>query len=102
MHIITDIEQIKRLTRRGQKRTVIAECYTEDGFRSLWSYAMWKWTTQEGGPKGEHFTEHDLRAKVGSDSEDLQTAQERLQHQSASTTKRVYRRKPASVQVLKR
>jgi hypothetical protein len=25
MHIITDIEEIKRLTRRGQRRTVIAE-----------------------------------------------------------------------------
>ena len=25
MHIITDIKQIKALTRRGQKRTVIAE-----------------------------------------------------------------------------
>ena len=82
-------------TRRGQR-------YTGDGFRSLWSYAMWKWTTQEGGPKGEHFTEHDVRAKVGSDSEDVPAAQARLQHQSASTTKRTYRRKPATVQVLKR
>lgn len=25
MHIITDIDQIKRITRRGQRRTVIAE-----------------------------------------------------------------------------
>ena len=51
---------------------------------------------------GERFTEHDLRAKVASDSEDLATAQDRLQHQSASTTNKVYRRAPVKVTVLKK
>jgi len=100
-------------TRRGRQ-------YTGDGFRSLWQYAMWKYlawvvaekeaelgrklTAAEASAIKEehHFTEHDIRAKTGSDSEDLPSAQARLQHQNASTTKRVYRRKPAKVKVLKR
>lgn len=44
-----------------------------------------------------HFTEHDLRAKVGSDAESLERAQQLLTHASASTTKRIYRRKPEIV-----
>ena len=76
-------------TRRGRK-------YTTDGFRCVWQYAMTKYL--ESG--GERFTEHDLRAKVASDSEDLATAQGRLQHQSASTTNKVYRRAPVKVTVL--
>lgn len=78
-------------TRRGRP-------YTGDGFRSLWSYAMAK----HMAAGGVHFTEHDLRAKVASDSEDLDVAQARLQHQSRTTTNRVYRRAPAKVEVLKR
>lgn len=78
-------------TRRGQR-------YTGDGFRALWSYAMAKYV--EAG--GVRFTEHDLRAKVASDSEDVATGQARLGHQSAATTNRVYRRAPAKVGVLKR
>jgi len=78
-------------TRRGRK-------YTPDGFRCLWQYAMTK--NVESG--GERFTEHDLRAKVASDSENLATAQGRLQHQSASTTNKVYRRAPVKVTVLKK
>jgi integrase len=51
---------------------------------------------------GKRFTEHDLRAKVASDSEDLDVAQARLQHQSRTTTNRVYRRAPTKVKVLRR
>lgn len=72
--------------------------YTSDGFQSLWQYAMAKHV--EAG--GERFTEHDLRAKVGSDSEDLAQAQARLGHMDAKTTCRVYRTKPTRVKVLKR
>lgn len=78
-------------TRRGQQ-------YTGDGFRALWQYAMSKYVVAGG----ERFTEHDLRAKVASDSEDLDVAQARLGHQSRSTTNRVYRRAPSKVEVLKR
>ena len=46
---------------------------------------------------GTHFREHDLRAKVASDSSDLTLAQERLGHQTSKVTQRVYMRKPRHV-----
>ncbi len=48
----------------------------------------------------ENFHEHDLRAKVASDSGTLQEASDRLSHSSTEITKRVYRRKPTIVQPL--
>lgn len=45
----------------------------------------------------ERFTEHDLRAKVGSDAESLEKARALLQHADARTTQRIYRRKPERV-----
>lgn len=45
----------------------------------------------------ERFTEHDLRAKVGSDAASLEKARALLQHADARTTARVYRRKPERV-----
>ena len=72
--------------------------YTGDGFRSIWQRAMKKY--MESG--GERFTDHDLRAKVASDSESLAAAQTRLGHQSSQLTNRVYRRKPAEISVLER
>lgn len=41
----------------------------------------------------ERFTEHDLRAKVATDSPGIETARKRLGHKTASTTKAVYDRK---------
>ena len=40
------------------------------------------------------FTFHDLRAKSGSDAEDVQEANDRLAHDDLRTTEVVYRRKP--------
>lgn len=78
-------------TRNGQP-------YTSDGFRSIWQRAM-----EKNIAKGnERFTDHDLRAKVASDSESLAAAQDRLGHQSSQLTRRVYRRKPAQISVLER
>ncbi|TDJ24800.1 MAG: integrase [Gammaproteobacteria bacterium] len=71
--------------------------YSTDGFRSIWQRRMTKYMQATGG---ERFREHDLRAKVATDSKDLSTASTRLGHQSETTTKRVYRRKPATVHVL--
>jgi integrase len=76
-------------TRAGRK-------YTADGFRSIWHRAMAKHVAK-GWPR---FTEHDLRAKVASDSETLHLAQARLGHQDPNTTSRVYRRGPQMVTVL--
>ena len=49
----------------------------------------------------EHFTEHDLRAKVGSDASSLAHAQALLAHADSRTTKRIYRRKAEIVKPLK-
>lgn len=45
----------------------------------------------------ERFTEHDLRAKVGSDAESLERARQLLAHADARMTERVYRRKPERI-----
>ncbi len=50
----------------------------------------------------ERFTEHDLRAKAGSDAETLEQAQALLAHASPATTKRIYRRKAEVVAPLKK
>ncbi len=69
--------------------------YSSDGFRSIWQRCM-KAHVSAGG---ERFTDHDLRAKVASDSGDVATASLRLGHQDTKTTNRIYRRKPAEVRV---
>lgn len=45
----------------------------------------------------ERFTEHDLRAKVGSDAENVERAKQLLSHSDARTTERIYRRKPERI-----
>jgi integrase len=42
----------------------------------------------------ESFTDHDIRAKVGSDAESEEDARKMLSHASAATTRKHYRRKP--------
>jgi integrase len=79
------------------------EPFTESGFRSNWHRLI------QTGLKGrkkrngmvdleavlkESFTFHDLRAKSGSDAEDVQEANDRLAHDDLRTTQVVYRRKP--------
>ncbi|MCO6440978.1 MAG: hypothetical protein J5I81_07825 [Nitrococcus mobilis] len=49
----------------------------------------------------ERFTEHDLRAKAGSDAESLEHARQLLSHVDARVTARVYRRKPERVRPLR-
>lgn len=50
----------------------------------------------------ERFTDHDLRAKAGSDAETLDEARALLSHASSTTTQRVYRRKAEKVRPLDR
>jgi len=49
----------------------------------------------------KRFRENDIRAKAGSDADDLQTAQRLLAHESAATTQRHYRRRVAKIIPLK-
>jgi integrase len=77
--------------------------FTESGFRSNWHRLI------QTGLKGrkrkngvitlepvikEAFTFHDLRAKSGSDAEDVQEANDRLAHDDLRTTQVIYRRRP--------
>lgn len=75
------------LTRDG--RAYVAADGTTSGFDSQWQRFMAK-VVADGVPR---FTEHDLRAKVATDSPDIETARKRLGHKSASTTRGIYDRK---------
>lgn len=67
---------------------------TTKGFDDIWQRFMERLTKET---KVQRFTEHDLRAKVGSDAESLERARELLAHASDSTTRKVYRRKPERI-----
>ncbi|MGH8655180.1 MAG: tyrosine-type recombinase/integrase, partial [Gammaproteobacteria bacterium] len=74
-------------TRRGQP-------YTGDGFRAIWQRTM-KRALEEGVIK-ERFTEHDIRAKSGTDADARGLdAQALLGHEDAGTTRRYIRHKQA-------
>jgi integrase len=65
------------------------------GWKSLWQRFFVRVIAET--KVTQHFTEHDLRAKVASDAESLQHAMDLLSHADSRTTKRIYRRKATSV-----
>lgn len=69
------------------------------GWESMWSGFIKRVLTET--KVKERFTEHDFRAKCGSDAESLEHAQKLLAHASSNTTKRFYRRKPEIVKPIK-
>lgn len=73
----------------------VREDGTAPGFNHLWQNCMARVLAETGVT--ERFTEHDLRAKVGSDAESLERARQLLGHADARMTDRVYRRKPERV-----
>lgn len=79
-------------TREGQPYINLEEGRDEgttSGFDSIWQRRMVKFAKAGN----ERFTEHDLRAKVGSDIVDETEAQNTLHHGSLGTTRKHYRRK---------
>lgn len=70
-----------------------------DGWDSSWQRFMAR-LLKETTIK-ERFTEHDLRAKVGSDAESLDHARQLLAHADSKITQRVYRRKPEVIKPTK-
>jgi integrase len=76
----------------GYINPVDDECH---GWDSMWQRFMDRVLKET--KVTERFTEHDLRAKAGSDAESVELAQKLLTHASVSTTKRIYRRKPEIV-----
>lgn len=77
------------------------ECYYDestgraDGWDSMWQRFMEKLLKET--LVNEPFTEHDLRAKAGSDAPTLDRARGLLAHADPRTTDRIYRRKPELV-----
>jgi integrase len=69
------------------------------GWKSMWQRFMVR-VLKETKVK-EHFTEHDLRAKAGSDASTLEQARALLAHTDSRTTDRIYRRKPERVKTSK-
>ncbi len=82
-------------TRRG-------ECYFKEsrgearGWKAMWQRFM-KRVLAETAVR-DPFTEHDLRAKAGSDAESLERARQLLGHADAAITQRVYRRRPERIE----
>lgn len=72
--------------------------YTSDGFRSIWQRYMRKYVEKT---KAQPFREHDLRAKVASDT-DAARATQLLGHRSSAITQKHYRRAPEQVTVLRK
>lgn len=70
---------------------------TASGFKTAWNRAM----TAYVKAGGVWITESDIRAKTATDSKNLAEAQERLGHESASTTNRHYRRGVSNVKPLR-
>jgi integrase len=61
------------------------------GFKNIWGRSMKKALAETN--LTESFREHDLRAKVASDLDTLQQAQEQLAHSDSKVTNKHYRRK---------
>ena len=69
------------------------------GWKSMWQRFQQR-VLKETKVK-EHFTEHDLRAKVASDAGSLEHARSLLAHADSRTTDRIYRRKAERVSPLR-
>lgn len=68
---------------------------TANGFDSMWGRFMDRVLAETKVKL--RFTEHDLRAKVGSDAESLERCRALLQHATTATSLKIYRRKPERV-----
>lgn len=89
-----DISPFLFCTRTGEGY-INEETGNPSGWKSMWQRFFARVLKET--KVTEHFTEHDIRAKVASDAETLQHATELLAHADARTTERVYRRKATLV-----
>lgn len=84
-----DIAPYLFCTRRG--RSYVDSRGEAEGWASMWQRFMAR--VKKETKVTEHFTDHDLRAKVASDAESLERAKQLLAHADSRLTQRVYRRK---------
>lgn len=81
------------------------ECYIDEetgragGWDSMWRGFMARVLAETKVTK--RFTEHDMRAKAGSDADSDSHAQSLLSHASINTTRRIYRRKAERVKPIR-
>lgn len=85
-------------TKRGQGY-INEETGAASGWDSMWQRFMDRVLAET--KVTERFTEHDLRAKVGSDAQSLEHARQLLTHADSKTTNRIYRRKAEIVKPLR-
>ncbi|HXD52075.1 MAG TPA: integrase, partial [Burkholderiales bacterium] len=90
-----NVESLSLFCNRWGKSYLNESTGNAPGFKSMWQHFMMR-VLKETGVK-EHFTEHDLRAKAGSDATSLERARALLQHADSRTTAAIYRRKPERV-----
>lgn len=80
--------------------TLQGNCFVEaDGTAGNWNNIWQHFMTRvlDETKVTERFTEHDLRAKVGSDADSLERAKQLLAHSDSRLTERVYRRRPERI-----
>lgn len=80
------------------------ECYIKDdgtasGWDSMWQRFMKRLIDETQVEL--RFTEHDIRAKSGSDAGDLERARQLLAHKTSAITLKVYRRRPEVIPPLR-
>ncbi len=73
----------------------VSEDGTASSWGTLWENFMARVLSET--KVTERFTEHDMRAKVGSDAENLERAQQLLGHADPRMTQKVYRRRPERI-----
>jgi len=101
---IDDIKKLRRkifsiwLFHTNMGQPYIKENGFADGFSSIWQRFMAKVLAKT--QVTERFTEHDLRAKVASDT-DGEHARQLLGHATSQITEKVYRRKPEIIRPAK-
>jgi len=84
---------------REGKGYVNEETGKAPGWKSMWQRFMAR--VIEETKVTEHFTEHDLRAKVASDATTLEHARSLLAHADSRTTDKIYRRKAERIKPLR-
>lgn len=99
-HVIDEIKSIRPAISPYLFCNKFGACYVEeDGtagdWNNLWQNFMNR--AMKETKLTERFTEHDMRAKVGSDAESLERATALMAHTDTRMTKRVYRRKPEKI-----
>ena len=70
------------------------------GWKSIWQRYMARIIAET--KVTQTFTEHDLRAKVGSDADSLEHARALLSHTDSRTTDKIYRRKAEKVSTMRK